>query len=67
MPIPKLQWYTIRIEGRSDGATVSLQDGRTWVTLADWRGAGTAESKFGFNTLAGQRLYISSFEARVYR
>jgi len=67
MPVPKSEWYTIRIEARVDGATVSLQDGKTWATLADWRGASTADSKFGFNSAAGQRLFISLFEARIYR
>lgn len=66
-PVAKLAWYSIRVEARADGGTVSLQNGKAWEVLADWRGVAAAESKFGFNIPAGQRLYISSFEARVYR
>jgi hypothetical protein len=67
MPVPKSDWYIIRVEARTDGTTVSLREGKVWTVLADWREANAAGLKFGFNAPAGQRLYLSSFEARIYR
>jgi hypothetical protein len=66
-PVSKSQWYPLRIEARPDGVTISLQNGKTWDVLAELRGTGFADAKFGFNVAVGQRLFISGFDGRLYR
>ncbi len=65
--VPKLDWYTIRIVTRPDGASISLEKGTNWELLGDLKVTGFAESKFGFNVPGGQQLYLAHFDAQGVR
>jgi serine/threonine-protein kinase len=60
------QWYTIRIQARTDGAKVELLKGADWEVLADIKATNLATTKFGFFVPEGRQLLMSSFTGRSF-
>jgi hypothetical protein len=64
--VPASQWYTIRIQARSDGASVSLLKGTDWEPLGDVKASGLSATKFGFFVPEGQQLLMANFSGRSF-
>jgi serine/threonine-protein kinase len=62
--VPKSPWYEIHISIRSDGATLSLQNGPASEPLGEVAAPGFAGTRFGFYVQNGQQLYLAHFSAR---
>ena len=66
-PVPRSQWYIVQIDASADGAVLTLRaEGGGEITEA-LHDPGIAGAKFGFNVPSGQRLFIFSFDGRIYR
>jgi hypothetical protein len=64
--VAKADWYSISIEIRSNGATLSLQKGASSELLLELREPGFGGTRFGFKVPSGQQLFMSGFLGRPF-
>jgi len=64
--VAKADWYSISIEIRSNGATLSLQKGASSELLLELREPGFGGTRFGFKVPSGQQLFMLGFLGRPF-
>jgi hypothetical protein len=62
--LPKLDWYTISIDIRPNGAVFSMQKGASLEPLGEVAEPGFGQTRFGFYVPPDEGLYLSSFLGR---